>query len=143
VPKILVNAVIAEVESSGKADRELVRFFGLIGSWSNIMDVIGARPLMTKPKRILYRGVPMIEGWPERIIAAQQVVSLRLEGRDVPRIRYGDEHTDLKAASVPCHDCSVLMGEFHVPGCDVEECPVCHDQLISCECPFDDRAEDA
>lgn len=96
---------------------------------------------MTKPKIILYRGVPMVEGWPEKIVAAQQVVFLTLEGRDVPRIRYGDEQSDWKAASVPCHDCRVLIGEFHVPSCDVEECPVCHDQLISCECGFDDRAD--
>ena len=30
---------------------------------------------MTEPKRILYRGVPMIEGWPEKIMAAQRTLS--------------------------------------------------------------------
>jgi hypothetical protein len=33
----------------------------------------------------------MIEGWPEKIVAAQKIVSMRYEGRDVPRVRYGDE----------------------------------------------------
>ena len=28
---------------------------------------------MSEPKRVVYRGVPMIEGWPEKIIAAQQI----------------------------------------------------------------------
>ncbi len=98
---------------------------------------------MTQPKKILYHGVPMIEGWPEKIMAAQQTVSLTLKGRAVPRIRYGDEHDDWGAHEHACHDCSVLKSEFHVPGCDGEECPSCRGQLISCDCPFDHRAEDA
>ena len=49
---------------------------------------------MTEPKRILYRGVPMIEGWPEKIMAAQRTLSYALEGRAIPRIPYGDEHDD-------------------------------------------------
>jgi hypothetical protein len=96
---------------------------------------------MTQPKRVLYRGVPMIEGWPEKIIAAQQIVSMHHQGRDVPRVRYGDEKSDLRADTTPCHDCRVLKGEFHVPSCDVEECPVCGGQLISCDCEFEDYAD--
>jgi hypothetical protein len=95
---------------------------------------------MNQPKRILYRGIPMIEGWPEKIIGAQQTISLTAEGRAVPRIRYGDEHDDWGANKNACHDCRVLKSEFHVPGCDGEECPLCGGQLISCDCPFDDRA---
>lgn len=49
---------------------------------------------MTQGKKVVYRGVPMIEGWPEKIIAAQQIICHTLEGRDVPRVRYGDEHSD-------------------------------------------------
>jgi len=49
---------------------------------------------MTQPKRILYRGVPMIESWPEKIEAAQSLVSYTLDGRAVPRIRYGNEQDD-------------------------------------------------
>ena len=82
----------------------------------------------------------MIEGWPEKIVAAQQVVSLTFEGRAVPRIRYGDEHADWGANELPC---AVFKGEFHVPSCDGEECPVCGNQLITCGCHFDDRPEDA
>ena len=93
---------------------------------------------MPQPKRIIYRGVPMIEGWPEKIMAAQKMVSMRHQGRDVPRVRYGDERSDWHAETIPCHDCGVLKGDFHVPSCDVEECPVCCGQLISCDCEFDD-----
>lgn len=95
-----------------------------------------------EPKRILYRGVPMIESWPDKIIAAQKIVSHKFEGREVPRIRYGNEQSDWQAATIPCHDCRVLLGEFHVPGCDVEECPICGGQLISCDCPLNDDTEE-
>jgi hypothetical protein len=33
-----------------------------------------------------------------------------------------------------CHDCNVLPGTRHHPGCDAERCPKCHDQLIGCNC---------
>lgn len=33
-----------------------------------------------------------------------------------------------------CHDCFVLEGEYHLDGCDVEICPICRGQLISCDC---------
>jgi hypothetical protein len=32
-----------------------------------------------------------------------------------------------------CHDCGVERGELHTKGCDVEQCPECHTQLISCD----------
>lgn len=32
-----------------------------------------------------------------------------------------------------CHDCEAKPGDLHVPGCDVERCPLCGFQLISCE----------
>ena len=56
----------------------------------------------------------------------------------LPPIAYGSEEDDWGAASgVRCHDCFVEPGGFHHPGCDVERCPRCGDQLISCECQVD------
>lgn len=39
-----------------------------------------------------------------------------------------------------CHDCAVEVGSYHHPGCDVERCPRCGGQLISCDC-LDDEDE--
>jgi hypothetical protein len=37
-------------------------------------------------------------------------------------------------AADKCHDCGAVVGGFHHPGCDMEECPKCRGQLISCGC---------
>ncbi len=34
----------------------------------------------------------------------------------------------------PCHDCNIRIGKKHHPGCDMEKCPNCKGQLISCDC---------
>lgn len=80
-----------------------------------------------------YRGVEMIEGWPERIRAAQVDTHVNVEGRRLARIPYGAE-TRPWGASRPCRDCAVFRGELHVPGCDAEECPACGGQAIGCGC---------
>lgn len=35
-----------------------------------------------------------------------------------------------------CPDCNAKPGENHKPGCDVEQCPFCGMQLISCGCVY-------
>jgi hypothetical protein len=83
----------------------------------------------------------MLASWPERIRAAQAETTCRPNGVVTGRVRYGDEPDDWGADERPCHDCGAVKGEFHVPGCDVEACPVCGGQFGGCDCEWPDLAE--
>ncbi len=89
---------------------------------------------MGEQQFVEFRGRRMVAGWPERIVAAQRIIQLEIGGVLLGRIRFGEEQDDRAAEGQPCTDCRVERGEFHVPGCDAEECPNCHEQLITCEC---------
>lgn len=54
-------------------------------------------------------------------------------GRSYEPIRYCSE-PGWKRVNTRCHDCNVLPGQVHHHGCDVERCPACRKQSISCGC---------
>lgn len=85
-----------------------------------------------KPKFVTYRGVVMIEDWPEKIEAAQKQTHVRIGSVSHERLRYGFE--DYPSQRHVCGDCGVHKGEYHVQGCDVEQCPVCGEQAFDCDC---------
>jgi hypothetical protein len=43
------------------------------------------------------------------------------------------------ASDEDCHDCNIKAGGKHHPGCDMERCPKCRGQLISCGCLDEDE----
>ena len=88
--------------------------------------------------QVVYNGVEMVEGWPERIQEAQAILTVSVAGTEYPRVRYGEEAEDWGADRGPCHDCAVLKGQQHVPSCDVERCPACGGQMIGCDCDSDE-----
>ena len=84
-------------------------------------------------EHIIYNGMQVIREWPARVAAAQEERAYEIAGVWFLRIRYGHEQR-YPVPAAPCHDCAVLRGQFHVPGCDVEECPRCRLQAIGCDC---------
>lgn len=86
-----------------------------------------------------YNGVMMAAGWPERIETAQLIETIDIGGTEYHRIRFGDEtHMETKGHRL-CGDCGVLAEQFHVPGCDIEQCPCCKGQLFSCDCEVEEE----
>lgn len=57
-----------------------------------------------------------------------------LTGQSSPKEPIPDGHT--------CHDCGIVRGGVHHPGCDMERCPRCGGQLIGCGC-LSDEGDDA
>ena len=43
---------------------------------------------------------------------------------------------EMKKQERVCHDCATPEGAFHLPGCDMEICPFCSGQLLSCDCRY-------
>lgn len=62
---------------------------------------------------------------------------LHLDSEPVGRMPFGSERGFDRLGR--CGDCGVALGSLHHPGCDVERCPRCRQQLISCWCEFDEH----
>lgn len=89
---------------------------------------------------VYYNGIFMSKDLKEEIQEEQNAQILIIDGTQYPRVRYGSieeyDIEDRKYANEPCHDCSVIRGQIHLLGCDVECCPKCKGQLISCGCSY-------
>jgi hypothetical protein len=59
------------------------------------------------------------------------------DGRRYDMTPFGGE-PGRRTSGVRCGDCGVIRGGWHHPGCDLQGCPACGRQLLSCGCQFDE-----
>jgi hypothetical protein len=102
--------------------------------WQSSPAVIFNFSTQIRMKKTLFRGQEMAVGWPEKIKKAQGILFCWRDGKEMNRIRFGSESQNWDSETTPCHDCGVIHGELHVQNCDVEECPACGGQMLSCDC---------
>ncbi|HZX56791.1 MAG TPA: hypothetical protein VFE86_19040 [Ilumatobacteraceae bacterium] len=65
------------------------------------------------------------------------VDALHQNGRHFDLPPYGSD-PGWTCSSDRCGDCGVFRGGWHHPGCDLQACPACGGQLLSCGCQFDE-----
>lgn len=99
------------------------------------------RAAAPKPVEVEFNGVVMLKSWVDSIIAAQEISTVALRVGERARIKFAMEKDFAQHSSRSCPDCAVIAQQFHVPGCDSEECPNCGGQLISCGCLLDGKDE--
>src|SRR3990167_8143265 len=65
-----------------------------------------------------------------RIAESCTIATIVVNGVSYPR------NTEYYDYNKTCHDCGIVNrnGHFHHFGCDIERCPCCSGQLISCAC---------
>jgi hypothetical protein len=85
---------------------------------------------------VLYNGERVHRTIPREIITAQTVTHYTVDGERYARIAYGSEDYWQPDWLNSCGDCSVRPGELHLLGCDIEECPRCRGQALSCGCLY-------
>ena len=77
----------------------------------------------------------MDEKYAKQLWEFQRKATFRIWGRDVPRIPYGKEPKRYRSKRPVCHDCGARPGMYHGPQCDMEVCPGCGGQRLTCGCP--------
>ncbi len=70
------------------------------------------------------------------------VTAFHRDGRRFHMVPFGDEPR-WRTSGDRCGDCGVTRGGWHPPGCDLQRCPACGGQLMSCGCRFDEDGSDA
>lgn len=59
---------------------------------------------------------------------------IQVAGQVYERVRFGQESGSRWEEFDFCPECGVSHGGLHHPGCDIEECPRCRTQYLSCDC---------
>jgi len=59
------------------------------------------------------------------------VMKITIQGQEHDRVPYANER---RPEPHDCHDCNTPLGGIHHANCDMERCPKCGTQFITCGC---------
>jgi hypothetical protein len=137
-----LNATVGYIDLRKTSIQEVADFVLLkLGRQENNGGLIQKKYGDLEGEFVTYNGHVVIKGHPQRIEEAQYI-PYYIVTTPFERIRFGDEVPFRRYKNLPpCHDCGVLRGQFHVPGCDVEQCPACGGQSIACGCQVREATE--
>lgn len=82
--------------------------------------------------------------WCDREMLTADSCSIEAFHRDGRRLEcrpFGQEQ-GWPTTAARCGDCGVERGGWHHPGCDIQRCPSCGGQLLSCGCRFDEDGDE-
>jgi len=86
---------------------------------------------------VTYNGVRMRRDYAESLEEAQRLTWYVSENGSAPRIAFGTETYPMATPGEGlCSCCSAARGQLHEPLCEREQCPVCKQQVMSCDCDF-------
>ncbi len=136
----------------------LLLLVGALGSFAQPRPVTIIVGLLTVGSVLILAGsfgrllLPRFVAWllPENLIVPQSghesedltepdqtVTHVSISSVRYPRIRCGME-LEVEGDEAFCTDCFARAGQYHAIGCDLEECPKCRRQMISCGCSIDE-----
>ncbi len=151
LPPLLVSSLArlkaeAAEEVAAKWERHL-RDWDTTVQWPARTALVGAVSLLCglarqgvdEQKQVFWRLTP--EAWDERLQLEQDFNCVELREGPYWRIRYGRESSAGPAPTSECSTCLTRVGWFHLSGCPREECPKCHQSLVTCGCERGYRGE--
>ncbi len=86
---------------------------------------------------VTYNGISMRRDYAESLEEAQQLTHYAVGEKSTLRITFGLEtYPMITPGDCLCPCCSAAKGQLHEPLCEREQCPVCKQQVMSCDCDF-------
>src|SRR6187549_3875881 len=86
---------------------------------------------------VTYNGIEMRRDYAESLKEAQRNTHYRGDDTLIARISFGTEAYPMVTPGLGlCPCCSAARGQLHEPLCEREQCPVCKQQVMSCDCDF-------
>lgn len=99
---------------------------------------------MKKSEAIKQWGQKGYDEYQEKVKSERKQENFTIDGMSYPRIPWGAEKRFGEVETKPdelCHDCLAEPGMLHIFNCDMEECPKCGNQALSCPCEIAEYTE--